>query len=205
MKITCIIRAGESKEVTVSLPGESFLITLHDFETLGIAEGDEVDEELYGRLTECEERLKCIKKAFDYLSYGDLSKKQLSDKLKRKFPAELSDDVAELFEKRGYVNDAELAKRYAETFYVFKNMGVGRIRNELYRRGFGRNDIEDAMSPYENEPQKDRIIEFINKKYDTSLISDRKYRNKVYSGAIRAGFPSDEIAEVLRNFESESY
>ncbi len=205
MKITCIIRAGESKEVTVSLPCESFLITLHDFETLGVAEGDEVDEELYGRLAECEERLKCIKKAFDYLSYGDLSKKQLSDKLKRKFPAELSADVAELFEKRGYVNDAELAKRYAETFYVFKNMGVGRIRNELYRRGFDRNDIEDAISPYVNEPQKERIIEFINKKYDTSLISDRKYRNKVYSGAIRAGFPSDEIAEVLRNFESESY
>ena len=84
-------------------------------------------------------------------------------------------------------------------------MGVGRIRNELYRRGFGKNDIEDAISPYENEPQKERIIEFINKKYNTALISDRKYRNRVYSGAIRAGFPSEEVAEVLRNFESESY
>lgn len=205
MKISCIIRSDESKEVTVSLPGSSFLITLHDFETLGIAEGDEVDEALYERLTECEERLKCIKKAFDYLSYGDLSQKQLCDKLKRKFPPELSGDIAELFAKRGYVNDSELAKRYAETFYVFKNMGVGRIRNELYRRGFGKNDIEDAISPYENEPQKERIIEFINKKYNTALISDRKYRNRVYSGAIRAGFPSDEVAEVLRNFESESY
>ena len=198
-----IYRDENSNEAVVICSGESYRITAFDLENLSLEEGDEISEDIFELLEQAVLRLSCIKKAFDYLSYGDLSEKQLRDKLTRKFPKELSADVAALFVERGYVNDARLAERYAETFYCFKNMGLAKIRNELYRRGISREDIENALSVYENEDQRERIIEFINLKYDVSKLDDVKYRQKVYAGAIRAGFSSSDVSDVLRNFESE--
>lgn len=203
MLIQKVYRDVNSNEAVIVCGGESYRITVHDLETLCIEEGTEIDESVISELEQATERLACIKKAFEYLSYGDLSEKQLRDKLCRKFPKELAADVASLFVERGYVNDARLAKRYAETFYCFKNMGLSKIRNELYRRGISREDIENALEEYENEDQTERIIEFINKKYDVSKLDDIKYRRKVYAGALRAGFNGSDIADVLRNFESE--
>ena len=201
--VTRIYKDENSNEVTVVCNGESYRITVFDFEALKLEEGAEIDEETLDHLTSSVERLSCIKKAFDFLSYGDLSEKQLRDKLCRKFSKELSADVASLFVERGYVNDNELAKRYAETFYEFKNMGIGRIRNELYKRGISKEDIDDAVFQYSELDQSERIEAFITRKYDMSRIDDIKYKQKVYAGAIRAGFSSSDIVDVIRKFESE--
>lgn len=201
--ISAIYRDDNSNEAVVVCNGDSYRITVRDLETVGFEEGDTVSEDDVEFLTEAVERLSCIKKAFDFLSYGDLSEKQLRDKLSRKFPKELSASVAELFVERGYVDDAELAKRYAETFYEFKNMGVNRIRNELYRRGISRENIENAIEKYEYEDQSDRIKEFILKKYDVTRMNDIKYKQKVYAGAVRAGFSGTDVGDVIRDFESE--
>ncbi len=198
-----IFRNDGSNEAVVICNGESYRITAYDLETMGFEEGDAVDETELSLLIEATERLSCIKKAFDYLSYGDLSEKQLRDKLSRKFSKELSAQVAELFVERGYVNDARLAERYAETFYEFKNMGLGKIRNELYRRGISREHIENALEKYQYEEQGERLAAFIEKKYDVAKLNDIKYRRKVYAGAVRAGFAGSDIGDYLRNFESE--
>lgn len=201
--ISAIHRSDDSNEVVVVCGGNSYRITVHDLERLGLEEGAEVTDELLEAVGEYTLRLDCIKKAFDFLSYGDLSEKQLRDKLMRKFPREVSEDVASLFVERGYVNDLRLAERYAETFYEFKNMGIERIRSELYRRGISKDNIEDALAKYECEEQSERIEQFIKKKYDIAMLDDIKYRRKVYAGAVRAGFSGADVGEFLRNFESE--
>lgn len=201
--VTRIYKDENSNEVTVICGGDSYRITVHDLDTLCLEEGIEIDEETLELLSSSVERLSCIKKAFDFLSYGDLSEKQLREKLYRKFTKELSADVAALFVERGYVNDNALAKRYAETFYEFKNMGITRIKNELFKRGISKEDIEDAVYKYTELDQSERIEAFITKKYDISRIDDIKYKQKVYSGAVRAGFSSSDVIDVIRKFESE--
>ncbi len=201
--IDSIRRNDNSNEALIIVDRERFRVTVHDLEALNIQEGDVVDDDVMEEIAQAAERLSCIKKAFEYLSYGDLSEKQLRDKLSKKFNFDLATDVASLLVERGYVNDARLAERYAETFYVFKNMGLKKIRNELYRRGISSDDIENALSKYENEDQSDRIEEFVRKKYDISRLDDVNYRRKVYAGAMRAGFSSSDVCDFLRNFESE--
>ena len=201
--VTRILKNENSNEATVVCDGESYHITAYDLEALCLVEGAEIDDETIESLTNAVERLACIKKAFDYLSYGDLSEKQLRDKLSRKFSKELSTDVAALMVERGYVNDNLLAKRYAETFYEFKNMGLTRIKNELYKRGISKDDIDDAISKYVDLDQSERIEAFVTKKYDMSRINDIKYKQKVYAGAIRAGFSSSDIVDFISKFESE--
>ena len=202
-RVERVLRDEGSNEAVVISGAGTFRITVHDLDVIDIEEGSQIDEDIITSLQEGSERLSCIKKAFDFLSYGDLSERQLRDKLCRKFDKNLSEDVAALFVERGYVNDERLAERYAETFYEFKNMGIGKIKNELYRRGISREHIENAIAKYEDEDQAERIVEFINKKYDVEKMADEKYRRKVYAGAIRAGFSSSDVADVIRNFESE--
>ena len=201
--VTRILKNDNSNEATVICDGERYRITAYDLEALHLEEGSEVDDETIEGLALAVDRLACIKKAFDFLSYGDLSEKQLRDKLCRKFSKELSTDVAALMVERGYVNDNLLAKRYAETFYEFKNMGLTRIKNELYKRGISKVDIEDAISKYVELDQFDRIEAFVTKKYDMSRINDIKYKQKVYAGAIRAGFSSSDVVDFISKFESE--
>ncbi|MBR5286127.1 MAG: RecX family transcriptional regulator [Clostridia bacterium] len=201
--VTRILKNDNSNEATVICDGERYHITAYDLEALHLEEGSEVDDETIESLALAVDRLACIKKAFDFLSYGDLSEKQLRDKLCRKFSKELSTDVAALMVERGYVNDNLLAKRYAETFYEFKNMGLTRIKNELYKRGISKDDIEDAISKYVELDQFDRIEAFVTKKYDMSRINDIKYKQKVYAGAIRAGFSSSDVVDFISKFESE--
>ncbi len=201
--VSAIHRSDDSNEAVVVCGGESYRITVYDLEQLNVEVGSEVTDELLEAVNGYVLRLECIKKAFDFLSYGDLSEKQLRDKLKRKFSLELSEEVAALFVERGYVDDARLAERYAETFYEFKNMGIDRIRVELYRRGISKENIEDALAKYECEDQVERIGSFVRKKYDISRLNDIKYRQKVYAGTVRAGFSGSDVGEFLRNFESE--
>lgn len=201
--VNAVYRDDNSNEAVVVCGGERYRITVHDLDMLGIEEGGTVSDEDVDTLTAAVERLSCIKKAFEFLSYGDLSEKQLRDKLMRKFSKELSADVAELFVERGYVNDARLAERYAETFYEFKNMGLGRIRDELYRRGISRENIENVLEKYTDLDQRDRVDEFICKKYDVTKMNDVNYKRKVYAGALRAGFSSSDISDVIRSYESE--
>ena len=202
-KIESIRRNDDSKEAVVICNGEYFRITVHDLDMLAVEGQCEIDEETFELLNQAVVRLSCIKKAFDFLSYGDLTEKQLRDKLSRKFDKELSADVAQLFVERGYVDDLRIAERYAETFYEFKNMGFNRIKAELYRRGVSKENIDIVLSKYENEDQCERIEEFVRKKYDVSRSGDVAYRRKVYVGAIRAGFSGSDIGDFLRNFESE--
>ena len=201
--IESIRRKDDSNEAVVICNGEYFKITVHDLENLQIAEQDVIDEDIFSSLSQAGDRLSCIKKAFDYLSYGDLSEKQLKDKLLRKFDKNLAIDVAALFVERGYINDLRLAERYIETFYEFKNMGLRRIRSELIRRGISKENIDAALSKYEEDDQCPRVEEFIRKKYDVSKLDDIKYRRKVYAGAVRAGFDCSDVSDFLRNFESE--
>ena len=117
-----ILRYDDSNEAVVVCSGNRYRITVSELIAFDFQEGDEIDDDTVELLDGAVERLACIKKAFDFLSYGDLSEKQLRDKLSKKFPKELSADVASLFVERGYVNDERLAERYAETFYEFKNI-----------------------------------------------------------------------------------
>ena len=109
-----IYKSENSNEATVICNDESYHITVHDLETLELEEGSVVDEETLELLSQSVERLACIKKAFDFLSYGDLSEKQLRDKLCRKFPKELSADGVHPTDKGHEIITKEWIKLFNE-------------------------------------------------------------------------------------------
>ena len=84
------------------------------------------------------------------------------------------------------------------------SFGIAKVQLNFDSANISKENIEDALSEYENEDQYDRIEQFIRKKYDISKMNDIKYRQKVYAGSLRAGFNGSDVGEVIRNFESEN-
>ena len=177
---------------------ERFRVTLVDCDALGLDVGVVLSEESYALLCEAQERLACVQKAFVFLSYGDLSRKKLIEKLRRTFPPELCEQTADRLEERGYLDDLRLAERYAESYYEIRSYGPMRIRQELYGKGFTREVIEQALEPYQGLDHREKIAALLEKKYSREALSDPAVRRKASDWLRRSGYGWTEISEVLR-------
>ncbi|MDD4164041.1 MAG: RecX family transcriptional regulator [Eubacteriales bacterium] len=186
-------------EASVTCTGESFLITLKDIEALNIAEGDDIDEDTYQHLCEAVSRLACIKKAFEYLSYSDMSAKKLSDKLRSRFDKEIIMDVTELLKERGYLNDVSLAERYARSFYEFKHWGPIRIKSDLYSRGFKQEDIAEACSFLDQTDHRENIRHLVEKKYGTDGERLGMQKQKICAYLYRMGYLYEDICDTVNS------
>lgn len=178
---------------------ERFRVTLADCDLLGLEAGVTLSEELYAELCGAQDRLACVQKAFVFLSYGDLSRKRLIEKLRRTFPPELCEQTADRLEERGYLNDLRLAERYAESYYEIRSYGPMRIRQELYGKGFSREVIEQVMEPYQELDHREKIAELLEKRYPRETLSDPAVRRRATDWLRRNGYGWTEISDVLRS------
>ena len=177
---------------------ERFRVTLVDCDLLGLEVGVTFSEETYALLCDAQDRLACVQKAFVFLSYGDLSRRKLVEKLRRTFPPELCEQTADRLEKRGYLDDLRLAERYAESYYEIRSYGPMRIRQELYGKGFSREVIEQVIESYQGLDHREKIAELLEKKYSREELSDPAVRRKATDWLRRNGYGWTEISDVLR-------
>lgn len=184
-------------ETNISCAGSTFVITKADFERLNLNEGDEISDELYEELCESETRLACIKKSFTYLSYGDMSAKKMSDKLCAKFDKDIVSDVVELLKERKYLNDAVLAVKYAKSFYEFKLWGPARIKSDLYKRGFLREDINASCEFLEENDHRENIQRIITNKYGVDPEKILIQKQKICAYLYRMGYSYSDITDVI--------
>lgn len=192
-----LLRDEERHEAEVLVAGRRLRITLVDCDLLGITEGMPLSEEDLIRLTEAESRLACVQKAFSFLSYGDLSRKRLTEKLRRTFPKELCEETVSLLESRGYLNDWELAKRYAETYFELRAYGPMRVKQELYAKGFLPEVIEEAMQPYADQDHRETVRELLERRYSMDALADPAVRRKAADWLRRQGYSWSVVSDVF--------
>jgi regulatory protein len=197
MLVIAIYENSEKHEVTIKCGGESYLITQADFQSLGISEGDFLDEDTLCSLEQAAIKLSCIKSAFSMLSYNDMSSGKLKRKLFQKYDKDIAETVVEMLSERGYINDTVLACRYAESFYSSKKWGPARIKSELYSRGFSSLDIEEALAPIEQLDHSENIRELLESKYSKQQLSDRDTARKAAAYLYRQGYESSDIYEII--------
>jgi len=71
------------------------------------------------------------------LAYASNTEKQLTVKLKRKgYSSDLISAAIDYFIERGYLNDTDYIQHVVENLANHKLYGIGRIKNELYQKGF---------------------------------------------------------------------
>jgi SOS response regulatory protein OraA/RecX len=164
-------REGSQPACRVELSsGSSFFISLDDLINLGIQKGTEVGEALKNDLRTAHRRRRVRAKALDYLNRRDHSRRELLNKLEKRFlyprqkphsppppPLKPEDreeyrqicqDVAEDMVRLGFVDDLRYARNWVVLRLKRHPEGLSALSAGLARHGVDREVIDQALLPY---------------------------------------------------------
>lgn len=164
-------------------------------------EGDPFGEEAVEALTLAVQLIPAREKAYQYLGYGDLSRKALYEKLTRfGIEPQVAEIACDQMEEKGFLDDERLAARLAEKYAVYKRWGPRRILPELMRKGIPTDLAREAVAALDVD-YIDSVRYYMETKYRSVDLSDRKELQKVSQGLQRLGFDFDDIRSVINEYD----
>lgn len=209
IKITKIERKKYSKGVWSLFSDEVHIADLHEDVIVQhrITPGKLLSKEDIDVLLESEEKAKAMDAALRLLSYRMRSEKELADSLRRKGYGEgLVEDIMKELRKRGYVDDQDFARMYAQSLLGSRKDGSRAVKMKLSQKGISRevtrNIVEELTS---DEKEYEAALELAIKKLKGSYKNDSPdaiYR-KLGGFLSRKGYPYEIVMKVLRKVTKE--
>lgn len=197
MTITAIKRQSSSAgRVSVYVDEEySFSLSDSQLAACGIARGDELTGERLAELQRLSQEGKAQNKALDLLSRRPHAERELRDKLRRKdYEKVVIDAVVDRLRHKGYIDDADFARRWVESRQAIAPRSRRKLQAELIKKGVDQVAIEAALATIDSEDQLQAIRELVAKKQKQSRYQDRA---KLLAFLARQGFNYDDIRRVL--------
>ena len=196
MRIAKVEKSKHKQGRVLVYPEEGELLRITEAELLpfGIYPGAELSDEQVDALREAARRSETKLRAARMASSRMLSKKELTDRLRRKGadPDEAA-EAAERMEELGAVNDSAYAGVVVR-HYAAMGYGRGRVEQELYRRGIPKELWEEALA--ELPDSADAIDTFLRGKLK-GRKPDRAELKRLSDALLRRGYSWNEIRPAL--------
>ncbi len=196
-KITALLqKPDKATMVDVYADGEYILTLTEDtaFEA-GLKIGKELDVETLEQIEKSSLLVKAKAKAYNYLSYGDMSAHTLKTKLVRAgFDEDIASECVMAMQESGYINDQRYALALANYLATVKCYGPRRIEQEMFAKGIDRESVQTAIDELSVD-FCETIKTHIPKNID---LSDKKSRAKLCAALVRRGFDFDTINYVIK-------
>ena len=174
--------------------GDLLRVTESELAQFGLYSGMDLTADLVVQLQEAARRSETKLRAAHISSSRMLSKKELTDRLRRKgAKPEEAAAAAERMEELGAVNDGAYAGVVARHSAAM-GYGRGRVEQELYRRGIPRELWGEALEELPNAA--DAIRHFLQSKLK-GRAPERTEMKKLSDALLRRGFSWSEIRPVL--------
>lgn len=155
--------------------------------------GDPFGDEEQEALLLAVKLIPAMEKAYQYLGYGDLSFKRLFEKLvKFGIEPQVAQAACEKMQEKGFIDDEALAEKLARKFAESKRWGPRRILPEIIQRGVPADLAKEAVEALETD-YSESVRYYLETKYRRSDLSDRRERDRVFSGLVRLGFDYDTV------------
>lgn len=138
---------------------------------------------------------KAVDKAYVLLSSRMHSKKELYDKLLRKFEPESARYAVNKMEELSLVDDAAFAQMKTEYLLNVKKQSVSAIRLKLISLGIDKNIIDSVLLNFELDSQVADVSSLLQTKYRSKLSTPEK----VVASLLRKGFRYGEIKQAFDN------
>ena len=138
---------------------------------------------------------KAVDKAYTLLSSRMHSKKELYDKLLRKFEPESALYAVGKMEQLGLIDDAVFAQAKADYLLNVKKQSLSAIKLKLSCLGIDKDMIDSVLLSFELENQIDDITRLLQTKYMSRLSAP----DKVVASLLRKGFKYGEIKRAFDN------
>ena len=179
--------------------GESLKINLAMIADFSLFTGRELTEEEWEELQKASDRYLAREKALRSAGSRAMSRKELEKKLEQKgVDAESASGAVEWMESIGAINDAEYAGMIVR-HYAASGYGMGRIREELYRRGVPKELWEEALGQL---PEPDDTLDRLVSTRLRGECNPKKIK-KLTDMLLRRGFGWEEIKSALRRYGTE--
>ncbi|MBR4086922.1 MAG: regulatory protein RecX [Clostridia bacterium] len=159
--------------------------------------GDPFGEEEQDALLLAVKLIPATEKAYQYLGYGDLSRKKLFEKLTRfGIEPQVADATCDKMEQKGFIDDEALAYKLAEKYAVAKHWGPRRILPEIIQKGIEPALAKEAVDALETDFSESARYH-METKYRRIDRADRKERDRAFQGLLRLGFDFETAREAL--------
>jgi len=183
--------------------GESLSLGGEIIKKYGLHKGDEITEERILSLKSEDDRMRTMNKALELLGYRDHSRRELMDKLRQKGFGPAVEEVLEILEGKGYLNDRSFAERYFGELLHSRMIGPLLLRKKLYERGIDRGTIDELLEGVEEDVLLRNGRKLLQKKKGRYLRSqDPADLQKARAYLLQKGYDHGMVTAILRS-ESE--
>jgi len=195
IKITKIEKQAKRDRFNIYLDGSyGFSLSSAVLADSLLGVGETVSENVIEKVKEKDTERKIFERALQILSYRSHSKKEMEDKLKKKFEGKEILSVLEKLEEMGLINDEEFTERFVEQSKKGKKI----LRIELLKKGIGKDMIDRFLKEKSEKIELQNALLQANKvikKYkDCELPS---VKQKIYENLTRKGFSYDIYKRAL--------
>jgi len=182
--------------------GDKLSVTVNQIADFSVYSGRRFTEEEYALLSEAVSLARAKARALRALGSRPMSVKEMTDKLKQKGTSdETADEAVSWLEKAGFLNDEEYAGQIVR-HYSEKGYGIGRIREELRRRGVPRELWDDVL---EQMPETNELVLKLLRVKLKGKTPDKKEKDKAAAALMRRGFSWEEIRCAMNRLEAEEW
>ena len=197
MRVERIERSKHKQErVLVYLEGGNLLrITESELLRFGLSIGLDIDDGTVVELQQSGTRSETRVRAANMISARPLSRRELVKRLREKGSLESdAEAAADWLEEIGALNDADYASMLVR-HYGGMGYGEAKIRDELYRRGVGRELWDEAL---ETAPDaQETLARVIASKTRGKPLNEKDYK-RLSDALLRRGFSWGEVKTALR-------
>lgn len=198
MEITAL-EPRRHRLVQLFLDGEP-AVKLDEETAASLRPGQQLSDEELHELIARSDAVRAKEKALYLLEHRPHSKRELEDKLARTVGREAAGQAAGRMEELGLIDDADYARRLAEEL-ARKGFAAPRIRQELLRRGIGRELAAQEAERAAAAPE-DALHSLIERRFARQL-GEEKGRRRAVAALQRMGYRWEEIRSALRAFGGE--
>lgn len=198
MEITAL-EPRRHRLVQLFLDGEP-AVKLDEETAASLRPGQQLSDEELHELIARSDAVRAKEKALYLLEHRPHSKRELEDKLARTVGREAAGQAAGRMEELGLIDDADYARRLSEEL-ARKGFAAPRIRQELLRRGIGR-ELAAGEAERAAAAPEDALHSLIERRFARQL-GEEKGRRRAVAALQRMGYRWEEIRSALRAFGGE--
>ena len=198
MEITAL-EPRRHRLVQLFLDGEP-AVKLDEETAASLRPGQQLSDEELHELIARSDAVRAKEKALYLLEHRPHSKRELEDKLARTVGREAAGHAAGRMEELGLIDDADYAHRLAEDL-ARKGFAAPRIRQELLRRGIGR-ELAAGEAERAAAAPEDALHSLIERRFARQL-GEEKGRRRAVAALQRMGYRWEEIKAALRRYGAD--
>ena len=142
-------------------------------------------------------------KALRLLEFRAHWEKELCDKLIR--AGAKSDDlppIIEFLKEYNFINDAEYARHLAHDLQNLKKLGKRRIKDELWAKGIGSDDIEEALAELPDD-DPDELLPQVERKLGGNF--DKKNVDRTIRYFLYRGYGFDDVKLCIEQLRADAF